>query len=136
MRPRRPVDVTLWQPPRVPYGGDTAGRRRALGHGADVRAGRDHPGPLAGARVGQPVGPAAPQGGQRLHVPQPSAPVSGNQGSAHEDRIRLHLHRTSQRISEYCDYNVNTYVGSLEVYYRRLPRDLGVGLVTVFQRLV
>lgn len=113
MRARRPVDVTLWQPPRVPYGGDPAGWRRALRHGADVRTGCDHSGPFAGARLGQPVGPAASQGRQRMHVPQPRAPVSRNQGSTHEDRVRLHLHRTSQCISEYFSvitYSVKTYL--------------------------
>lgn len=101
MRQRRPVDAPLWQPSRVPHGGDPAGRRRALGHGADVRTGRDHPGPLAGPGLGQPSGPAAAQGGQHLHVPQPGAPVPGDQGGAHEDRVGLYIHRAGQRIGEH-----------------------------------
>lgn len=101
MRQRRPVNAALRQPPCVPHGGDPAGGRRALGHGADVRTGRDHPGPFAGAGLGQPVGPAAAQGGQRLHVPQPRAPVPGDQGVAHEDRAGLYLYRTSQRVGGY-----------------------------------
>lgn len=100
MRQRRPVDVTLWQPPRVPHGGDPAGWRRALGHGADVRAGRDHPGPFVGDGLGQPAGPPVAQRGQHLHVPQPGAPVPGDQGGAHEDRVGFHLHRTGQRTGE------------------------------------
>lgn len=100
MRPRRPVDAALWQPPRVPDGRDPTGRRRALGHGADVRTGRDHPGPFAGAGLGQPACPPAAQGRQPVHVPQPGAPVPGDQGGAHEDRAGLHLHRAGQRAGE------------------------------------
>lgn len=101
MRPRRPVDPPLWQPPCVSHGGDPAGRRRALGHGADVRTGRDHPGSLAGPGFGQPSGPAFAKGGERLHVSQSRTPVPGDQGGAHEDRVGLYIHRTGQRISEY-----------------------------------
>jgi len=36
VRQRRTADAALWQPPRVPDGGNPAGRRRTLGHGADV----------------------------------------------------------------------------------------------------
>lgn len=100
-RQRRPVDATLWQSSRVPNGRDTAGRRRALGHGAHVRTGRHHEGALAGAGVGQSTGAAVAQRGQHLHVPQLGATVPGDQGRAHEDRAGFHLHRSSQRAGEF-----------------------------------
>lgn len=102
MRPRRPVDAALWQPSRVPHGGDPAGRRRALGRGAHVRTGRDHSGAFAGAGLGQSAGPPVAQRRQRLHVPQQSrgAPVPRNQRSPYENRVGLHLLRTGQRFSE------------------------------------
>lgn len=107
MRQRRTIDPALWQPPRVPDGGNPTGRRRALRHGADVRAGRHHPGPLAGAGFRQPACPAAAQGGQRVHVPQPGAPVPGDQGVSHENGAGLYLHRTGQRVGK-C-YNTLIY---------------------------
>jgi len=35
-----------------------------------------------------------------VHVPQPGAPVSGDQGVAYEDSAGLYLHRTGQRVGE------------------------------------
>lgn len=97
MRPRRPVDATLWQPPRVPHGGDPTGRRRALGRGTHVRTRSDHSGAFVGVGLGQSSGPSVTQRRQCLHVPQQSGgtPVPGNQRSTHENCIGLYLLRTS-----------------------------------------
>jgi len=35
-----------------------------------------------------------------VHVPQPGAPVPGDQGVAHEDGAGLYLHRAGQRVGE------------------------------------
>lgn len=67
-----------------------------------MRTRRLHPSPLAGPGLRQPAGPAAAQGGQRVHVPQPGAPVSGDQGGAHEDGAGLYLHWTGQRVGKLC----------------------------------